>query len=175
MNYETIKSLRLFVLVGISFLLSFILWTYQPKYDLLYDTSYVNEFDVGGSERTKNELNEPGRISFQKDEQRSVFKKPTERQRFFKELASWVLYGYKETEAEGKPSSDRMVEIVFPSNIPGDVITNLFTFHDDVSGPTWDFDRVYITLDNEKQTSELIINSADNIRIISNTIEKQET
>jgi len=175
MNYETIKSFILFVLVGISFLLSFILWTYQPKYDLLYDTSYVNEVDVGGSEKTKNELIEPGRIIFHKDEQISGFKKPTERQRFFKELASWVLYGYKETEAEGKPSSDRMVEIVFPSNIPGDVITNLFTFHDDVSGPTWDFDRVYITLDNDQQTSELIIISADNQRQISATIEKLET
>src|SRR5699024_7468763 len=133
MNYETIKTFILFVLVGISFLLSFILWMYQPKYDLLYVTSYVNEVDVVGSVKTKNQLIEPGIINLHKDEQISVFKKPTERQRFLKELASWVLYGYKETEAERKPNSDRMVEIVFPSNIPGDVITNLFPFHDDVS------------------------------------------
>src|SRR5699024_12426676 len=101
MNYETIKSFILFVLVGISFLLSFILWTYQPKYDLLYDTSYVHDVDGGGSEKTKNELIQPGRIIFHTDEQISVFKKPTERQRFFQELASWVLFGYAPADTGG--------------------------------------------------------------------------
>src|SRR5690625_4753147 len=47
MSYETIKSFILVLLVGSSLFLSFILWTYQPNYELIYDASYVNEADVG--------------------------------------------------------------------------------------------------------------------------------
>src|SRR5699024_12631729 len=91
MKYETIKSFILVVLVGVSFLLSFILWTYQPKYDQFYDTSYVNEVEVGGEEKTKNELMEPRSVMFHNGETVAGSSKPVDRQRYFKDLASWVL------------------------------------------------------------------------------------
>ena len=175
MKYETIKSFILVVLVGVSFLLTFILWTYQPKYDQFYDTSYVNEVDVGGEEKTKNELIEPKSVMFHNGETVSGFSKPIDRQRFFKDLASWVLYEYEETDAQAIPESDYMVEITFPTIIPVDLITNLFTFNDQITAPNWDFDRVYILLDTDKQVSELVIVSSDNTKQITATIEKLET
>lgn len=175
MKYETIKSFVLVVLVGVSFLLSVILWTYQPKYDQFYDTSYVNEVDVGGEEKTKNELIEPKSVIFHHGEAISGFSKPLDRQRFFKELASWVLYDYNESDAQAKPDSDHMIEIVLPTAIPADLITNLFTFNDQMYAPNWSFDRVYIMLDTTNHVSELVIISADNRKQITATIEKSET
>lgn len=175
MNYETIKSFILFVLVGISFLLSFILWSYQPKYDLFYDTSYVNEVDVGGYDKTKNELIEPKSIIFHNGESIWGFNKPLERQRFFKELATWVLYDYQEEDSKGQPTLENAVEITFPNAIPVDLMTNLFTFNDEITTPKWSFDRVYITLNEGKQVSELTIISQDKRKQITATIEKLET
>lgn len=175
MNYETVKSFILFVLVSVSFLLSFILWTYQPKYDLLYDTSYVNEVDVGGTEKTKNELIEPNNIIFHHDDAVSGFTKPVERQRFFKELSSWVLYDYQERDAEKEPASNNVVEIIFPSETPVELITNLFTFDDQITAPNWSFERVYISLDESEQIAELLIRSTDNRKQITATIDKTET
>lgn len=175
MNYETIKSFILFVLVGISFLLSFILWSYQPKYDQLYDTSYVNEVDVGGEDKTKNELIEPENIVFHQEEFIWGFHKPIERQRFFKEIASWVLYDYEEESIDSLPEEEHFVEINFPSAIPANLMTNLFTFNDQITTPDWSFDRVFITLNDDEQSSELSIVSIDRRKQITATIETSET
>src|SRR5690625_2776612 len=101
MNYETIKTFILVVLVGISFLLSFILWSYQPNYESFYDTSYVSEVDIGGTEKTKNDLVEPVQIVFQNGGQVSSFMNPKDRHLFFNDLTSWVLYDYRESDSRG--------------------------------------------------------------------------
>lgn len=175
MKYETVKSFILFVLVGISFLLSFILWSYQPNYDSFSDTSYVNEVDIGGAEKTKNELVEPIEIIFRNDEKIASFIDPMERQSFYKDLASWVLYDYQINDAKGRPKSDEYVEIIFPSAIPADLVTNLFTFNDHLVPPEWSFERVFITFNDKSQTLKLCILSVDGRKQITATIEKSDT
>lgn len=174
MKYETVKSFILFVLVGISFLLSFILWSYQPNYEYFYDTSYVNEVDIGGSEKTKNEIIEPKEVIFRNGDKVASFVDSMDRQMFYKEITSWVLYDYREREVDGRPEADQLAEIIFPSAIPAELMTNLFTFHNTVDAPDWSFERVFLTLNEETQTTELIILSVDNRKQIEATIEKSE-
>jgi len=136
MNYETIKSFVLVVLVGISFLLSFILWSYQPNYESFYDTSYVNEVDVGGIELAKNDLVAPKEVIFQEDQKVTSFVNPNDRLLFYKNLASWVFYDFRVTNSNGRPDEKKKyVELVFPSALPAELITNLFTFHDEIDLP----------------------------------------
>lgn len=175
MKYETVKSFILVLLVGLSVLLSFLLWTYQPKYDFLHDTSYVNEVDVGGSEKTKNEVIEPKSIVFHQHNSIAGFRKPVQQQRFFKELASWVLYDYEEMNEEKVPEADQMVEITFPTNIPAELITNLFTFDEDITAPNWSFHTIYLTLDAEEQLAHFIIPSTNGRKQVRATIDKSET
>src|SRR5690625_2300175 len=98
MSYETIKSFIFVILVSSSLLLSFILWTYQPNYELIYDASYVNEADVGGGERTKSDIIQANNILFIQNENIYSFSKPTEKNDFCKEMEDWVLYDYRESD-----------------------------------------------------------------------------
>lgn len=158
-----------------SSVLSFLLWTYQPKYDVHEDTSYVSEVDVGGTEKTKSDLIEPKQIMFHHDGQLSGFKKPIERERFFKDLSSWVLYEFEESNADELPDVNKMVEITFPDQIPVETITNLFTFDDIENLPNWSFDRAYLLLDEEEEIIEFLIVSSDERKQITATIDKTET
>jgi len=176
MNYETIKSFILIVLIGISLLLSFILWSYQPNYENVYDTSYVNEVDIGGIEKTKNELIEPTEIIFRNGTRASSFINPVDRHMFYNDLASWVLYDYRAGDSNGRPDEEEMfVEIIFPSAIPADVITNLFTFDEEFDPPNWSFERVFFTFDEQHHLLKLIILSVDDRKQITATVEKSET
>lgn len=173
MKYETVKTFILSVLVGISFLLTFILLSYQPNYDSIYDTSYVNEVDIGGSEKTKNELVEPTEIIFRHDDKAFSFMNPLDRQLFYQDLASWVLYDTKIIDANGRPDADMFVELVFPSAIPVAMVTSLFTFNDQIEFPDWAFERVFIT--PQDQSLELTILSVDKRKQVVGTIEKSES
>lgn len=175
MNYESIKSFILFVLVGISLLLSFILWSYQPNYDIIYDTSYVNEVDIGGNEKTKNDLVEPIKVIFHNGAQSRSFSKPEKRRELYRDMASWVMTDFKVSKSEGRPQDDRYAEIAFPTDIPADLLTNLFTFNDEIETPDWLFDRVFMRLDEEAKSVEMQILSKDNKKQITASIDKTET
>src|SRR5690625_1281683 len=154
MSYETIKSFILVLLVGSSLFLSFILWTYQPNYELIYDASYVNEADVGGGERTKSDIIQANNILFIQNENIYSFSKPTEKNDFYKEMEDWVLYDYRESDAKRKPDEDKYIEIVFPSKIPAELLTNIFSFNQNKELPNWSFDKVYITFNDHSHRSE---------------------
>src|SRR5690625_52348 len=175
MNYETIKTFILVVLVGISFLLSFILWSYQPNYEDFYDTSYVNEVDIGGNEKTKNELVGPIEVVFRNGEIVKSFTNPVDRESFYKDITSWVLTDYFLSDSTGRPNEDEVfVELIFPSAIPAELITNLFTFQDKIEPPNWSFERVFLTFDEEHHSLELRIISVDDRKQISARIEKSD-
>ena len=176
MNYETIKSFVLVVLVGISFLLSFILWSYQPNYESFYDTSYVNEVDVGGIELAKNDLVAPKEVIFQEDQKVTSFVNPNDRLLFYKNLASWVFYDFRVTNSNGRPDEKKKyVELVFPSALPAELITNLFTFHDEIDLPNWSFERAFLIVNEEHHELELRIVSVDDRKEITAKIEKADT
>src|SRR5690625_2895965 len=128
MNYETIKSFILALLVATSLFLSFILWTYQPSYEFIYDASYVNEADVGGGERTKSDVIQANNIVFFQDDHIFSFANPMKQNAFYKKMADWVLYEYKESDAKEIAVTDKSIEIHFPSKIPAELLTNIFTF-----------------------------------------------
>ncbi|HLR23585.1 MAG TPA: two-component system activity regulator YycH [Pseudogracilibacillus sp.] len=175
MNYETMKSFVLVVLIGISLLLSFILWSYQPNYDYLQDADYVNEVDVGGEEKSKNELIHPSKVIFNNQVDLKGFKEPGDMLSFYQEMTSWVLYDYDTSEAKWNPGDSRYVEIIFPSKIPAELVTSLFTFNDDIEVGNWSFDRIYLSLDGDEQLVDVIIKSDDNRRQIKAKTDKSQT
>lgn len=172
MKLETIKSFILAVLVGISFLLSYILWSYQPNYELFYDASYINEVDVGGSERTKSDLIKPEKMIFHFEQSVQGFLLPTEQNELYKEMTSWDLDEYTISDAAGKPENVRYIEIIYPNLVSASLLPNLFTFQEEVPLPEWSFDRMYVILDEETQTVKLNIISYDEQKQIEATFEK---
>lgn len=179
MNRETIKTFILAVLVALSFLLSYILWSYQPKYEMFYDASYISEVDIGGKERGKSELIRPAHIIFhqavgQGNNQLLGFIRSSDEYIFYKEMTTWSLTEFNVTNLVADqitPKEDEYIEITFPSEITVDVIEHMFSINEEFEFPNWTFDRIYITVQDGTQL-KVQINSINNREQLNATIEK---
>lgn len=182
MNREMIKTFILAVLVALSFLLSYILWSYQPKYEMFYDASYISEVDVGGVERTRNDLIRPTHIMFHQYNAHLgkydilSFIHPVDEYKFYKEIASWSLTDYNVREISTQntaPTEEQYIEIVFPSIFSAQLLENVFSLAemDEIELPTWSFDRAYIVTHDDAELS-VRIHSLDNREQMEATVEK---
>src|SRR5699024_12626876 len=108
MKYESIKTFILVVLIFISFVLSFIVWSYQPNFESLSEESQVSEIDVGGEEKTKNELIEPIKIVFNNKGNIKSFKEQKDRRAMYKELATWLMDVVEVNKKKGQPDAKKI-------------------------------------------------------------------
>ena len=179
MNREMLKTFILGVLVALSFLLSYILWSYQPKYEMFYDADYISEADIGGKERTKNDLIRPKQIVFHNHQALQQlellgFKKPSDEHLFYKEISTWPLSDIKIEKNRSRniePQESHYVEIAFPSMQSGQLLENIFTFNKDVEFPTWPFERVFIVVHDENELT-VRVHSTDHSQLWEATVEK---
>src|SRR5690625_4225636 len=132
MKYETAKSFILIVLILTSLLLSVAIWTYQPNYDQFQDMSYVHEVDIGGKDLSRNDLIKPAKIIFDNGYTYYGFNDDQKRSELFQDIATWTLYDFQVREIEENNGPNQVVEIVFPTDIPGELLSSLFTFNDDI-------------------------------------------
>lgn len=175
MRLEKIKTFILIVLVGLSLLLTFGLWTYQPKNDLLYDTSYVNEVDLGGTEETKRSIVEPNMLVFHRDGEYFSYNDPTDGQELYKDMQLWELQNLSITESNGVPVNDYQLELIFPDDIPVEMIPSLFTLEsDEESLPGWSFRHVYITFNQGLSSLNIQFLSVDGRKQATAVIEDQD-
>lgn len=173
MNYETIKSFILFLLVAISLFLSFILWSYQPDYGLISDKSY-QEVNVGGEERTRSHLINPNQIVFHDNQSIYSFSRPLEKNTFYHRLSDWIMYNYKVSDTDGRPTVEEYVEIIFSNKIPAELLNNIFNFEGNVNLPSWSFNRIFIALDKENKTLKMKTLSVDGRKEITATMDQLE-
>ncbi|WP_217587432.1 YycH family regulatory protein [Lentibacillus saliphilus] len=163
MNLETIKSIILVMLVGISLLLTFSLWSYQPKDELLINKPLVSEedMDIKGTQETKRDMVEPIEMIFHNNGALHGFKDPNDRQRIYRDMQTWVLYDFNLRNTASNVQDDQMVEMIFREPIPMRLLNSLFKFNEEPYLPEWSFERIYITFD--ENTSHM------NIRFESTT------
>jgi regulatory protein YycH of two-component signal transduction system YycFG len=162
MKFETVKTFILTVLVGLSLLLTFGLWTYQPNDDLLYDTSYVNEVDLGGVEETKHNMVELESMIFHREGQFFGYTDPINSRNLYKDIQEWRLDHFNIREAHSIPDDRHQVELVYPSAIPLEILPMLFTLDEDQDNlPGWSFQHVYITFDGTDNTLNIQFLSVD--------------
>ncbi|MGY0694635.1 YycH family regulatory protein [Virgibacillus sp. FSP13] len=155
MKLETIKSFILAILVGISLLLTLGLWSYQPNYKFLADMDYA-EADIGGEgDIAKKNLVEPKSIIFHNHSQLYGFSDPKERQTLYRDMQSWVLYNFETKGANGPPTDDYQVELLFPDELPMEIVNYLFTLNEEITLPDWSFQRLFITFDVNDSSLEL--------------------
>lgn len=159
MYLETVKSFILWILVGISLLLTFALWSYQPDLETL-DQEFESRVDIGGTKETKTSLIEPESFIFKSNNNYYSFTDPKEGQTLYQDMNSWVLYEVRSGGSNGKPSNEQ-VEIIFPDELPVKVAKSLFTFNKDVNLPKWSFERMFITFNHDKHSFNIILLSVD--------------
>lgn len=150
MKLETTKTFILIVLLGVSLLLTYGLWSYQPNYETLNDPELVNEVDIGGTEEAKKDMIVPSKMIFHSDDHYYGISNPKEQQQLFKNMQSWTMHDFETGVADGKASQTYEVEVVFPNAIPMELLDTIFTFNDDVELPSWSFQRMNYTFDSDK-------------------------
>src|SRR5699024_9345451 len=162
MNLELIKSYALAILVLLSLLLTFILWNYKPNFERVFDTDYVDEINLGGTDKKKAEIVQPESIIFKKNDKYFGFSSPHDTKEFYNEMKSWVLYDFWAAETTGPPDNAYQVEVTFPDAISLDVLPSLFDMDEDLEElPQWSFRRMYLTLDEESSTLNVYFLSVD--------------
>src|SRR5699024_6477516 len=154
MKFETVKSLILLVLVGISLLLTLGLWHDSPRYEKVYDSSYVNEVNDGEDEKKKRDVIEPSNIILQSNQETyfDIDSKKKEK-RFNREMNTWKLQDVS-TEKYKKKNKGKYNEEGFLSR--------------------WSFKKLYINLNEASSIMELKFVSTDEVYELTADVKNQK-
>ncbi|MFD1040288.1 YycH family regulatory protein [Virgibacillus byunsanensis] len=161
MKLETVKSFMLTILVGLSLLLTFSIWSYQPDVDRFISDQYVDEVDIGGIEETKKRIIEPSSILFHTNNEHYGFTDAINRRSLYQDMQSWILYEFATRSTDEPPSSDHQVEVIFPDALPMEFVNSLFTFNEEQQMPSWSFQRIFITLNQDSQLLTIYFQSTN--------------
>lgn len=156
MKLETVKTFMLVTLIGISIILSYTLWSYQPNTNNTISGDIVgDEMDAGGSsEETKRSLIKPSKIIFHEETGYYGFHDTKDQDELFEQMQEWVITNF---EVYNSDSTDeyrsRGIEILFPEEIPMEILGSLLTFGaDDINFPGWSMNRVFISFVHDSKS-----------------------
>lgn len=149
MKLETTKSFILIVLIGTSLLLTFGLWSYQPSNERLNSPTLLNEVVLNGKEETKKDIIEPSSIIFHTEGSHFSFENPLDRQSLYRDMQSWVMYDFRSLAGREREPANDEVEVIFPTAIPMEILSKVFTFNDDIVFPNMSVKQMYFTFDSE--------------------------
>lgn len=151
MKYESIKSMILVVLILVSIIFTWNLWTYQPKFDLMESSNYVKEVTL----REKKELQriiQPDQILFHVNDQHFGTTNSDELNKMMKEIGKWSFYDV-ENHTDKVENMKELIhgngkaEIIFPGEVPMDIYRNVLKF-EEKKIPSFNFDRMIINVEN---------------------------
>ena len=159
MKFETIKTFILTVLIGISILLSFTLWSYQPNSNQVISSESGNrEVDAGGSgEETKQSLIKPTDIIFHTASGYYGFNDPTAQDQLYQQIQEWSISNYEVLDSdETVERSPEVIELIFGDEIPTKILDPLFNFGpDDIIFPNSSMKRLYISFVHDSKSLQL--------------------
>lgn len=161
MKYEAGKSIVLSILVIISIVLTWTLWTYSPKYDEIENSDYF--IDVPISNKKENtSLIKPSKILFHKSNVNYGTVDELEINKIMKEIKKWEFYDLRNKSLTiSKEDYIRQlaysgsVEVEFPDDIPLNLFDSIIQI-DDRNLPEVSFNRIIFNI-NENQDNEGII------------------
>ncbi|WP_404450708.1 two-component system activity regulator YycH [Virgibacillus necropolis] len=147
MKLESIKSFTLTMLVGISLLLTFGLWSFQPNDDVLPDQDLQN-VNIGGKTFTNQDLIRPSTILFHTNNEHYSFANNDSGQRLYEEMQSWRLNDFQLAQEKEQSIGNRRVEVIFPEALPMEIVRSLFRINnsDSVDLPNLSFKKIGFTL-----------------------------
>lgn len=146
MIWEHIKSVILVLLITLSFVLTLIIWNYQPDLDVLDNTTYIHETEVSGTTKNKKELIVPRDIIFHHQNKYFSFISDINEKYFYKDIQKWTLDEFTLLDANQTTPEDMILEIILPIEIPIKFVSNLFSVNSEEVLPEGSFDRIYYFL-----------------------------
>ncbi len=175
MKLETIKSFILIVLIGISILLSYTLWSYQPNSSQTISGENINkEMNVGGhSDKRKRNMIKPSEMIFHTEDNHYGFIHGVDRDKLYEQMQNWVITNFEEENANFKAADG--LELFFPDEIPMELMSSLLSFgSDEVMLPSMSINRIFISFLDESKSLQLAFISSENKQISQAVINDTE-
>ena len=159
MKYENIKSTILSILVLTSLVLTWNLWTYQPNYERLENTSYVHEVTFG-EEREIGDIVKPETVLYHLSDIHTGTTNSEEIDRTIQEVSSWNIFDIKNITNDIKNIPDFVqspgnVELIFPDAIPSEGYKPVLNI-EDKKIPAFKFNRIVINVENRTKEDGVI-------------------
>lgn len=179
MKIEVIKSYVLFILVGLSLILTYNIWTYKPNFDVHHDKErmYVSEDDffLAGDTFLLEDVIIPNDMIFHDQGEFFGFREANDLKSLYREIGRWTIYEFSSGNSTGPPKHKRQIEIRYPTPLPMKIIPRLFTFDKELKNlPSWSFDRVFITFDKNQTVLNLQFLSIDGKQQATAVIQQAE-
>lgn len=169
MRYENIKSWILTILVMLSALLTWNLWTYQPNYETMENSKIVEEVTVSEKQEVQKIIR-PDRILFHVKGEHFGTNNTNELEKVIKELSGWAFYDVKNVtdkvgNIEELSHGSGNAEIIFPGEVPIELYRNVLTI-EGKKLPSFNFNRIIINVeDSEKENGIVYFVSTENQQV----------
>ncbi|MEH7117452.1 two-component system activity regulator YycH [Neobacillus vireti] len=159
MRYENIKSGILTILVLVSLLLTWNLWTYQPNYDTMEKSKTVAEVNV----REKQEVTKivrPDQILFHVKDQHYGTNNPVDLEKLIKEMRGWSISDLKNVSdkvdnVENFIHASGNAEIIFPGDVPIELYRSVLNI-EGKKIPAFNFNRIIIDTEGLEKGSGMV-------------------
>jgi regulatory protein YycH of two-component signal transduction system YycFG len=126
-NIEKVKSVLLVMLIGLSILLTWNLWTYTPHINVLEDDEPINTAIEGGQKKNLTNIIKPKQVIIHQNG-KHLWSYGAGQVELYNELQSDLLLDGNKVSFEKDVTSNEWVEIIFPTPIPMDVLRETFNY-----------------------------------------------
>lgn len=159
MRYETIKSVILTILVLVSILLTWNLWTYQPDYETMKSRNYVNEVTLSKKQEVKKIIR-PDLAMFHINGKHYGTYNDGELEKVIKELSKWTFFDLK-NYTDKVNNFNQLVhgsgnaEIIFPDEVPIELYRSVLNIKQR-KVPSFNFDRIVINVEHSEKENGIV-------------------
>lgn len=157
MKYETAKSILLTVLVLLSFVLTWSIWTYQPKLDEMESTKYIKDISIGNKKTDTSTIIKPVQISFHKDDKHYGTTNSQEMLGIVRDMKKWQISNLKNISANFSKTEFRKfvhqnghIELIYPDDVTLDILKTIYQINEEDLHSTT-FDRIILDYRNREK------------------------
>jgi regulatory protein YycH of two-component signal transduction system YycFG len=170
MNYEHVKTGLLIGLVGLSIILTWQLWTFQPDINFLGESEESERTPLNNQEVKMSDVIKPEQLITHIEGQTSMIWQSTQEFEAFYEMLLEVDLIEGDMLATGpfpKQNVSAGIEVVFPAAIPTDILLAMFEVDRDVFNlPSSEVDRLYLYRDSNENDIAMQLLFAEASRVI---------
>ncbi|OLS38641.1 hypothetical protein BTR22_03045 [Alkalihalophilus pseudofirmus] len=170
MNYEHVKTGLLIGLVGLSIILTWQLWTFQPDINFLGESEELERTSLISEEVRLSDVIRPEKLITHVDGQTAMIPRHTDAfDEFFDQLLQAEL-DEGDMLATGpfpKPGVSAGIEVIFPAAVPTDTLLAMFEVDREVFNlPTSEVDRLYVYIDNNQDEVAMQLLFGEDERVV---------
>ncbi|WP_144552040.1 YycH family regulatory protein [Bacillus sp. X1(2014)] len=159
MRYENIKSGILIVLVLVSILLTWNLWTYQPNYETMKSSDNVKEVSLSEKQEVQK-IVRPDQLLYHVKGQHYGTNNTDDMEKVIKELSRWAFFDVKKYTNEVKDIKKLIhgsgnTEIIFPGEVPIELYRSVLNI-EGKKIPTFNFNRIIINTENSAKENGIV-------------------